>query len=159
MALTCRTTCAGRGYATEPCKLTLSQPAVRWLPSSQPRGHKTSRVASSSSPGAPTIADLSSLPGPLLMKQSIAMFASGAVLGPLCDGLHSSHNILHYNHPTVLSLPSLHWSLETCWWVPLLFGVAGVILGVRYPVLDLVIDQKPNPSTPSNSSLSECLCT
>lgn len=26
--------------------------------------------------------------------------------------------------------------LETCWWVPLLFGVAGVILGVGFPVLD-----------------------
>jgi len=26
--------------------------------------------------------------------------------------------------------------LESCWWVPLLFGVAGIILGVSFPLLD-----------------------
>jgi hypothetical protein len=29
------------------------------------------------------------------------LFASGAVLGPFCDGLHSQHNVLHYVNPTV----------------------------------------------------------
>lgn len=28
------------------------------------------------------------------------------------------------------------YTLETCWWVPALFGTAGVILGVSHPLLD-----------------------
>ncbi len=43
------------------------------------------------------------------------MFASGAVLGPLCDGLHSQNDVLHYTHPVVFALPQVGWELETCW--------------------------------------------
>mmetsp|Transcript_27617 Transcript_27617/g.52576 ORF Transcript_27617/g.52576 Transcript_27617/m.52576 type:complete len:519 (+) Transcript_27617:193-1749(+) len=74
-------------------------------------------------------------PRELLIKQAVASFSAGAVLGPLCDGRHSSHNVLHYHSPAHVSVPPL-LELETCWWVPLLFGVAGVILGVGFPVLD-----------------------
>eukprot|EP00195_Chlamydomonas_chlamydogama_P009987 CAMPEP_0202906088 /NCGR_PEP_ID=MMETSP1392-20130828/37269_1 /ASSEMBLY_ACC=CAM_ASM_000868 /TAXON_ID=225041 /ORGANISM="Chlamydomonas chlamydogama, Strain SAG 11-48b" /LENGTH=214 /DNA_ID=CAMNT_0049594447 /DNA_START=174 /DNA_END=818 /DNA_ORIENTATION=- len=62
------------------------------------------------------------------------MFAAGAALGPFCDGLHSSGNVLHYTNPSIIQLGPV--TLETCWWVPVLFGVAGLILGVSYPVLD-----------------------
>lgn len=54
----------------------------------------------------------------LLWRQTVATFAAGAVLGPLLDGQHSSHGVLHYAHPTWqldLSMGRLHWSLETCW--------------------------------------------
>ena len=75
------------------------------------------------------------------------MFGASAALGPLCDGLHSAADVLHYERPTLLlrlgesadggGAPL--WALETCWWVPLLFGVAGVIIGVGVPVLDEVL--------------------
>jgi Insulin-induced protein (INSIG) len=77
----------------------------------------------------------------VLPRQTLALGAAGATLGPLCDGLHSSHGVLHYSHPDVaLSLHAgpLEWSLETCRWVPLLFGLAGIILGVGVPLLDRV---------------------
>ena len=41
------------------------------------------------------------------------MAGAAAVLGPLCDGQHSSHDVLHYAHPSHLSLGTLQ--LETCW--------------------------------------------
>eukprot|EP00879_Flechtneria_rotunda_P019077 GHRR01020029.1.p1 GENE.GHRR01020029.1~~GHRR01020029.1.p1 ORF type:complete len:315 (+),score=64.10 GHRR01020029.1:533-1477(+) len=77
----------------------------------------------------------------ILGRQAVCMFASGAVLGPFCDGLHSQNDVLHYKNPSIqLNLVSgnFHWSFETCWWVPLLFGVAGLILGVSVPVLDRI---------------------
>lgn len=78
-----------------------------------------------------------------LLQQALVMASASAVLGPLCDGLHSSHDVLHYTaagQPVYLGPVPLPggavWVLETCWWVPLLFGVAGVILGVAHPLLD-----------------------
>ncbi|KAK3274050.1 hypothetical protein CYMTET_17747 [Cymbomonas tetramitiformis] len=71
----------------------------------------------------------------LSWKLTAAVGASGAVLGPLCDGRHSTHDVLHYVSPTMISVPPL-LTLETCWWVPVLFGVAGVLLGVSHPLLD-----------------------
>jgi hypothetical protein len=44
--------------------------------------------------------------------------------------------VLKYADPIRIPLPFLGYSLETCWWVPALFGLAGVILGVGYPTLD-----------------------
>lgn len=55
---------------------------------------------------------------PLLWRQAVAMAAAGAVLGPLLDGQHSSHDVLRYAHPTwqlTADLGPLHWQLETCW--------------------------------------------
>lgn len=48
-----------------------------------------------------------------LWQQSAVMAGAAAVLGPLCDGQHSSHDVLHYAHPSHLSLGPLQ--LETCW--------------------------------------------
>lgn len=45
------------------------------------------------------------------------MAAASAVLGPLCDGQHSSHDVLHYfaaASPVHLSLGPFG-QLETCW--------------------------------------------
>ena len=63
------------------------------------------------------------------------MASASAVLGPLCDGLHSQWSVLKYTAP-LPPLSILSWQLETTWWTPLLFAVAGVILGVSHPVLD-----------------------
>lgn len=71
-----------------------------------------------------------------ITKQAIALAASGAVLGPLCDGQHSKYGVLHYVNATMLNVPICNLQLETCWWVPLLFGFAAVILGVGHPALD-----------------------
>lgn len=57
-------------------------------------------------------------PAPLawiLPRQAVASFASGAVLGPLCDGLHSKAGVLAYADPLRLALPAVGFQLETCW--------------------------------------------
>ena len=49
-----------------------------------------------------------------ITKQAIALAASGAVLGPLCDGQHSKYEVLHYTNPAVIPLP-VQGQLDTCW--------------------------------------------
>lgn len=51
-----------------------------------------------------------------LTKQLIALAASGAVLGPLCDGQHSRYGVLHYTSPSIIAVPGTDWHLETCWY-------------------------------------------
>lgn len=85
----------------------------------------------------------------LLIKQATATAASGAVLGPLCDGLHSKADVLHYVAPIHIHVGS--WQLETCWWVPALFGLAGVILGLGYPLLDTLASTGTKGSSSSSS--------
>jgi hypothetical protein len=41
-----------------------------------------------------------------------------------------------HNHQQCMRAGGVAWSFETCWWVPLLFGVAGLILGLSVPLLD-----------------------
>ena len=70
------------------------------------------------------------------------MWISAALLGPVCDGRHSSHDVLHYatdsiaGAPWIFQAPNGVTVLETCWWVPVAFGGAGLILGVAHPLLD-----------------------
>jgi len=75
--------------------------------------------------------------------QAGTMWVSAAMLGPLCDGRHSSHDVLHYATDSIAGAPWLLYApgsetvlLETSWWVPLAFGGAGVILGAAHPLLD-----------------------
>ena len=49
-------------------------------------------------------------------KQLVALAASGAVLGPLCDGQHSQFGVLHYTSPSLITVPGMEWHLETCWY-------------------------------------------
>ena len=51
-----------------------------------------------------------------ITKQAIALAASGAVLGPLCDGQHSKYGVLHYVNATMLNVPICNLQLETCWY-------------------------------------------
>lgn len=77
------------------------------------------------------------------------MAASGAALGPFLDNYHSKFQVLRYAHP-LLDTP---W-LTTDWWVPPLFGLAGVIIGSLYVLgdaLELQIREgsaMPEPSAP-----------
>jgi hypothetical protein len=49
------------------------------------------------------------------VRQATIMGLASAVLGPLCDGEHSAHDVLHYVAPVHLHLEQLHFDLETCW--------------------------------------------
>jgi hypothetical protein len=77
------------------------------------------------------------------LKQAGIMWVSAASLGPVCDGRHSAHDVLHYASDSIAGPPWLLLApdsgavlLETCWWVPLAFGGAGVVLGAAHPALD-----------------------
>lgn len=81
------------------------------------------------------------------------MWVAAALLGPLCDGRHSSHDVLHYATDSIAGAPWLLYApgstdvvlLETCWWVPVAFGGAGVILGAAHPLLDRAWGGGPRP--------------
>ena len=115
-------------------------PAVR-MPAIQP---DASRVAprlllSAASPPPPP-----SPPLEVWTQQAGIMWICAALLGPVCDGRHSFHNVLHYATDSIAGPPWLFYApgsthqviLETCWWVPFAFGGAGVILGAAHPLLD-----------------------
>ena len=91
--------------------------------------------------------DLESWTPGLLLQQSLVMGSASAVLGPLCDGLHSAHGALRYARPLLLDLPPAAplLRLETTWWTPLLFALAGVILGVSHPLLDAALPGGERP--------------
>lgn len=96
------------------------------------------------------------------VKQSANMSVVSFILRPFCDGQHSPNNVLHHTRPIYVQLEIVGFKLMTCWsvsvncltvhchliakfllddimfirWVLLLFGVAGIILGVSHPCLD-----------------------
>ena len=90
-------------------------------------------------------------PLPVWREQAALMWCSAAALGPLCDGRHSAHDVLHYARdsiagaPWLLRAPGGDVLLETCWWVPVAFGGAGVVLGVAHPALDRLWGGGPRP--------------
>jgi len=91
------------------------------------------------------------------------MALAGAILGPLLDHQHSRFDVLHYAHPLLLRLPdavraaadvalppplrglaeSLAWreaaGFETAAFVPPLFGLAAVIIGLGHTLGDDVM--------------------
>jgi hypothetical protein len=84
---------------------------------------------------------------PILLKLAGMGFLSGAVVGQLVDFAYPLSNSLHYHRPT--------WKLEgtgleVCWWIPILYGIAGLILVIGHPLLDRRTGQEPrggfNPS-------------
>lgn len=69
------------------------------------------------------------------LKLSLILFLIGAILGPTMDGFHTHSDTLFYPHV---------WMLMMDWWVPLLFGAAGIAVGLSH--LDL--DRRLNKSYP-----------
>ena len=94
---------------------------------------------------------VSSTPAKVWIQQAGAMWISAALLGPVCDGRHSSHDVLHYASDSIAGAPWIFQApdgatlLETCWWVPVAFGGAGLILGVAHPLLDRRWGDEPRP--------------
>ena len=73
-------------------------------------------------------------PPSVWLQQAGAMYISAAILGPVCDGRHSAHDVLHYASDSIAGPPLLlqvggQLVLETCWWVPLAFGGAAELAG------------------------------
>ena len=62
------------------------------------------------------------------LKLTLILFLVGAVLGPTMDGFHTHSDTLFYPHV---------WLLKMDWWVPFLFGGAGVAVGLSHLDLDL----------------------
>ena len=89
-------------------------------------------------------------PTGIWVRQAGLMWISAALLGPLCDGRHSAHDVLHYATDSIAGAPWIFTLggtklLETCWWVPIAFGGAGVILGAAHPILDRLWGDAPRP--------------
>jgi|EP00908_Phaeocystis_cordata_P014326 hypothetical protein len=84
------------------------------------------------------------------LQQAGAMWIAAALLGPVCDGRHSAHDVLHYATDSIAGPPWIFQSggqvlLETCWWVPVAFGGAGVVLGAAHPFFDREWGGAPRP--------------
>ena len=79
------------------------------------------------------------------------MVLSGALLGPFLDSYHSAFGVLQYDTPIKVN----EIGLTTAWWVPELFGLAGLIIGWLYILLDNALsssstinEDKKYPSPP-----------
>jgi hypothetical protein len=69
---------------------------------------------------------------------TILMAVSGAVLGPFLDSYHSAFGVLQYHYPITATLwgSETQPALITTSWVPFLFGLAGLLIGWLYILLD-----------------------
>jgi hypothetical protein len=72
---------------------------------------------------------------------SIFMALAGSILGPFLDSYHSAFGVLQYDKPwkALLWGTEPHPALTTVWWVPVLFGLAGLMIGWLYLLLDVVL--------------------
>ncbi|KAG7357034.1 insulin-induced protein insIG [Nitzschia inconspicua] len=79
------------------------------------------------------------------------MALCGAVLGPFLDSYHSAFGVLQYDQPITAALwgSADHPALITAWWVPVLFGLAGWLIGWLYIALDAILSTRKNVQSPS----------
>lgn len=78
------------------------------------------------------------------VRAAALLLALGATLGPLLDAIHTHTGTTRYAAP---------WVLEMAWWVPLLFGSAGVAVGLPRAALERL--RATPTSTPSSRSAAE----
>lgn len=82
--------------------------------------------------------------GPLSFSIMIRLaglaFLFGAVVGQLVDFSYTLFGALEYYAVTIHILSPY---LDFCWWIPVLYGSAGVILWIGYVLLDRKFKQKP----------------
>src|SRR5688572_21125434 len=62
------------------------------------------------------------------------LFARGAVLGSIFDGFHTFGGATAYPRPLLLRM---------AWWTPLLFGAAGLAIGLSHADLDRRLRRPP----------------
>jgi hypothetical protein len=79
------------------------------------------------------------------------MAICGAILGPFLDSYHSAFGVLQYDVPITTALwgSTDNPALITAWWVPLLFGIAGWLIGWLYIVLDALFQTASSTKEPS----------
>ena len=86
------------------------------------------------------------------------MALCGAALGPFLDSFHSAFGVLQYDEPITVTLwgtPS-NPALITASWVPVLFGVAGWLIGWLYIILDVIlVDPNTNNKNKYNNNLQQ----
>jgi hypothetical protein len=76
------------------------------------------------------------------------MFVYSALLGPFLDGYHSAFGVLQYTTPHALSIGNVE-IVTTDLWVPPLFGVAGIIMGSLYVLLDEILGTPTEAKRPA----------
>jgi hypothetical protein len=83
------------------------------------------------------------------------MTLAGAALGPFLDSFHSAFGVLQYDQPLTAALwgSAEHPALITTLWVPELFGLAGLLIGWLYILLDNVgLQGKSNNNRVANTA-------
>lgn len=70
------------------------------------------------------------------LKNGLKLFVLGALLGPWADHFHTQAGVLAYYDTVVFNM---------AWWVPLLFGLATVIIGFSHLSLDDRFAMQPKP--------------
>lgn len=86
---------------------------------------------------------------------SAIMAVCGAALGPFLDSYHSAFGVLQYDEPIKIALwgSQANPALITAWWVPILFGVAGWLIGWLYIVLDAIANTPRELKQPSSPKI------
>ncbi|GKY92165.1 hypothetical protein MPSEU_000187800 [Mayamaea pseudoterrestris] len=134
-------------------KSRLTQPSRRTISCNANRDDTDSSIVSS-----PLSRVTGMLQSDYALTLSAIMTMAGAILGPLLDSYHSNFGVLKYDSPFQLQLWSVskeHPALVTCWWVPLLFGLAGWLIGWLYVLYDAAFlsttatETNYNPTNPT----------
>jgi hypothetical protein len=60
-----------------------------------------------------------------MWRAALVLFLFGAVFGSALDAIHTHSGTTAYTHEI---------GLKMAWWTPLVFGVAGLLVGLSYPV-------------------------
>jgi len=66
--------------------------------------------------------------------RALLLFGFGAVVGSGLDALHTHSGTTSYAHP---------WLFEMSAWTPLIFGLAGLSVGLSYPLAERVTGRRP----------------
>jgi len=83
-------------------------------------------------------ADKKPLSASILVRLAAMALLSGIILGQLIDFAYPISDSLHY-HKMVWKLGNM----ELCWFIDILYGVAGIIIWVGYALWDRKLGQKP----------------
>jgi hypothetical protein len=90
------------------------------------------------------------------LQHLVVMGLCGAALGPFLDGYHSAFGVLAYTKPISVSLAQIQL-FQTDYWVPPMFALAAIILGVSYPYLDKAFDVPSSSRAPSVPTVLSCI--